>query len=309
MSMGEDRKRKSGKLSESYVAGIIALVFLILGFQVAVFIHKAAVAEIVANRDAPDTVYVHSSPVSPVSAGADFSVPPGQASGQTSVAVRKNAGHVAVAEAVRANVPRKRVETFAFNPNTVAKDDLCRLGFSSKQAQSIVNYRLKGGYFRRKSDFAASYVVSDSIYRRLEPYIDIPLTDLNKADSAEFDRLPGIGGWFASKIVAYRSALGGYSFKEQLMDIPKFNEDRYHALEDLVTVSADYISPYPLWTYPEDSLMRHPYIANRETARSIVLFRENNPKASWCVDSLASAGILSASQSSRLSRCAIALPD
>ena len=76
-----------------------------------------------------------------------------------------------------------------------------------------MEYRNKGGKFRRKSDFARSFVVSDSIYKRLEPYIDIPLIDLNLADSAAFDSLPGIGGWFASKMLAYRKELGGYSYK------------------------------------------------------------------------------------------------
>lgn len=284
--------------------------FLIIGFQIAVFIHRAAVAGIAANRDAPDTVYVYSAPAPSISRKSDsVEVSKGALSVQSVSVVRKNAAHGAVAEAVRTRAPVKRVETFVFDPNTVSEMDLCRLGFSPKQAQSIINYRLKGGRFRRKSDFAASYVVADSIYQRLEPYIEIPLIDLNKADSAEFDLLPGIGGWFASRMVAYRKSLGSYSFKEQLMDIPKFDEEKYVALQDLITVSAEHIRPYPLWVLPEDSLMRHPYIANRETAHSIVLFRENTPKASWSVDALASAGILSKNQSSRLARCRIALPE
>ena len=50
-------KRKP--LSASFVTGAIALVFLIIGYEVAVFIHKAAVTRIEANRDHPDTVYVY----------------------------------------------------------------------------------------------------------------------------------------------------------------------------------------------------------------------------------------------------------
>ena len=116
--------------------------------------------------------------------------------------------------AVRENLPYRKVESFCFDPNTVTHEDLCRLGFTPKQARSLISYRQKGGRFRRKSDFAKSFVVSDSIYRRLEPYIDIPLTDLNLADSAAFDALPGIGGWFAAKIIEHRNALKGYSHKE-----------------------------------------------------------------------------------------------
>lgn len=290
------KDKKSG-LSESFVAGVIAIVFLLVGFQAALFIHRAAVMKIVSNRDEPDTVYVYDKDRIAVTSDS-----PSQS------VVRKNSVHSPAAESVRRNLSRKRVENFMFDPNTVTVDDLCRLGFSLKQAQAIDNYRRKGGRFRRKADFAESFVVSDSIYRRLEPYIDIPLTDLNVADSSAFDALPGIGGWFASKIIEHRTALGGFSYKEQLMDIYRFDEEKFKALEDLVTVGPENVNPYPLWNLPADSLRHHPYIRNYEAARSIVLFRENTPKSRWTVADLASAGILSPDDASRLSRCAIAAP-
>ncbi len=214
-----------------------------------------------------------------------------------------------MAEAVRESLPSQKVESFRFNPNKVSVEDLCRLGFSQKQAQSIENYRKKGGKFHRREDFSKSYVVSDSIYRRLADYIDIPPTDLNLADSAALDDLPGIGGWFAQKIIEHRNALGGYSCKEQLMDIYKFDREKYEALEDLVIVDPGHIRPYPLWNMGADSLRRHPYIKNYETARSIVFFREHNPKSEWTVEALEKAGILSPENASKLSRCLIAPAD
>ena len=139
------------------------------------------------------------------------------------------------------------------------------------------------------------------MYKRLEPYISIPLIDLNQADSAEFDSLPGIGGWFASKIIEHRERLGGYSYKEQLMDIYRFDQEKFAALSDLVTVSEPY--RYPLWTLPADSLRCHPYIRNYETAHAIVLFRQNSDPKAWAVDSLASCGIISLETASKLSGC------
>ena len=286
-----------------YLTSIIAVVFLIIGYQTALFVHQAAVMKITANRDEPDTIYIYEYPDSRSSgARADAAI------NRVAVEVkRKNADHSDRAAEVRANVPRKTVESFQFNPNTASVEDLCRLGFSPKQAASIVEYRNKGGKFRRKSDFARSFVVSDSIYKRLEPYIDIPLIDLNLADSAAFDTLPGIGGWFASKMVEYRKELGGYSYKEQLMDIWKFDREKYDNLSDLITIDTAYIKPYPLWTHPVDSLRLHPYIRNYETARAIVLFRENNPSDSCTAHALARAGILPPDLAHKLSRCAIAI--
>ena len=290
--MKDNGERKPG-MAQSFVTGVIAIVFLLVGYQTAMFIHKAAVMKVAANRDVPDTVFVY----------RDI-----REKGQTEryatssdSVVRKNASHGKHAENVRQEMPYPRTESFAFNPNTISVEDLQRLGFSRKQAQSIDNYRQKGGVFRRKSDFAKSYVVADSVYRRLEPYITIPLIDLNQADSADFDSLPGIGGWFASKMIEHRARLGGYSYKEQLMDIYRFDQEKFDALCDLVTVSQPY--RYPLWTLPADSLRLHPYIRNYETAHAIVLFRQNSDPRAWAVDSLASCGIITRETAAKLSGC------
>lgn len=291
-------KKRNGP-SESFVVGIIAVVFLIVGYQTALFIHRAAVMKIAAGRDEPDTVYVYPAQTEE----AEEQVAGGN------ITVRKNAVHSERAEAVRDKMPRKKVESFRFDPNEVTVDDLCRLGFSLKQAQSIDNYRKKGGRFRRKTDFARSYVVSDSIYRRLEKYIDIPLVDLNVADSAAFDGLPGIGGWFASKMIEHRTALGGYSYIEQLMDIYRFDQEKFDALADLVVVSPEYVTPYPIWTLPADSLRKHPYISDLETAIAIVLYRENTPVSQWKVESLVAAGIFLPENAARIMRCSIADPE
>ena len=287
--------------SRSYVMGVIALVFLIIGYQTALFVHRAAVLKIEANRDHPDTVYIYErvNVADVKSADTDKALV---------TAVRKNYAHSSKVTAVRDRLPRQQVESFPFDPNKVTYEDLCRLGFSSKQAQSIINYRQKGGRFRRKTDFARSYVVSDSVYARLESYIDIPLLDLNLADSADFDALPGIGGWFASRMVEYRKALKGYSYKEQLMDIWKFDRQKYEALSDLITVSHQHMTPYQLWTLPADSLKMHPYIKNYETARAIVLFRENTMPEDYTVEALEKAGILSSEYACKLSRCFISTP-
>lgn len=290
----ERSDKNNSRPSESFIIGVIAIVFLVVGYQTAVFIHQAAVMKIAADRDSPDTVFVHV----PATAGEP-------AQGMPVKAVRKNSEHSRKVENVRRNLPRKEVESFRFNPNTVSVDELCRLGFSQKQAQSIDSYRRKGGRFSRPSDFAKSYVVSDSIYRRLEPYIDIPPVDLNLADSADFDALPGIGGWFAARMIEHREALGGYSYKEQLMDIRRFDQEKFDALSDLVTVSVENARPYPLWTLPADSLGKHPYIGNLETARAIVLYRESTPRHGWTTDALLDAGVLTASQHAKLSRCLI----
>jgi len=68
-------------------------------------------------------------------------------------------------------------QRFRFNPNTITLDSLQLLGFSQRQAQTILNYRSKGGTFRRREDFARMYTVDSAMYASLEEYIFIPDKD------------------------------------------------------------------------------------------------------------------------------------
>lgn len=322
--------KKKQQPTSSFVVGAIALVFLIIGYEAALFIHKAAVLRIAANRDHPDTVYVVDralarellgvaeradradsagiAPTAPGTSAASGTSAAPAASGASEgdagpVTVRRNAPHSPAVVAVREKAAPRRVESFRFNPNTVSVEDLQRLGFSLKQAQSIDNYRLKGGRFRRPSDFAKSFVVSDSVFQRLKPYIDIPLLDINRADSASLLALPGIGPYFAGKIVSYREKLGGYSSVEQLLEIYHFDADKLAGLRDLVTCSAPV--PFALWTLSEADLARHPHLSRTE-AHAIVLYRQHHTPEACTLDGLHKAGILSEEHFAALSRCLLA---
>lgn len=286
------------KVTNSFVTGAVALVFTVLGYQTALLVHYSAVAKIVADRDSPDTVFVYRD--SP-SGGEHTGGGTVQNVRNSQKYVRKTPPRDPVASKIRESVPPSRVESFRFDPNTVTVEEMVRLGFSRAQAQSIDKYRQKGGRFRRKGDFAKSYVVSDSLYSRLEEYIDIPLLDINKADSAAFDALPGIGKYFAAQMVKYRERLHGYSSLEQLLEIRHFDSEKLDALKDLVTLSP--VQPYALWELPSDSLRLHPYIGNASVARDIVFFREHNPRSEWTIKNLAAAGILSRENAARLQNC------
>ena len=305
--------KKKQTPTSSFVAGAIALLFLIIGYEVALFVHKAAVLRIAANRDQPDTVYVYlGDTLASLGMTKDTLASLGMTDSTLSSrgrrprgshSVRKNAPHSPAVVAVREKLAPRKVESFRFNPNTVSVEDLQRLGFSQKQAQSIENYRNKGGKFRRPEDFAKSFVVADSVYRRLEKFIDIPRLDINQADSAALLALPGIGPYFAGKIVSYRERLGGYSSPEQLLEIYHFDQAKLDGLKDLVTCSRP--QPYALWTLPEEELSRHPHISRAE-AHGIVIYRRHNSPSACTVEGLRMAGVLSEEHAAALSLCLIA---
>jgi DNA uptake protein ComE-like DNA-binding protein len=297
-------QKKSERLSASAKTGAIALVFLIIGFEAALFIHRAAVTALVAHRDAPDTVYIIKE-ISPRTSQNTVISSEGEAVAEKSFVVERHSPpRTDQTVRTRDNFSPRKVESFRFDPNTASLDDFMRLGFSEKQAQAIINYREKGGRFRRADDFANSYVVADSVFDRLSPYIDIPKLDINRADSAAFTSLPGIGPYFAGKIVRYRSRLCGFSHKEQLMEIYRFDREKFDGLSDLISCSAP--APYPLWSLPEADLKQHPYIG--QSAHGIVLYRTHNAPDVLTVDGLLEAGVISADQAAKLRRIRIAEP-
>lgn len=319
--------------SATFKYGAICFAFLIVGYQVCLFVHRAAVLRIESLQDHPDTVYIVSAPGAPQSSLSSGPILPPASLPQTASAVQSEAssGRIplptsvprttatgspsassSVPDTVRVNSihsdavrqvrrAHRPVENFAFNPNTVSLEDLQRLGFSQRQAQSIVNYREKGGRFARAEDFGKSYVVSDSVFRRLRPFIRIPKLDINTADSAAFDDLPGIGPYYASQIVKYRTQLGGYASTEQLMDLYRFDEEKFAKIEDLIECKTP--NYFDLWNVDEDALSSHPVIRKRSTARAILRYKENTSRDEWSIDDLYTVGVIDSLQRQRLIRC------
>jgi competence ComEA-like helix-hairpin-helix protein len=78
-----------------------------------------------------------------------------------------------LAEMKKQPAKNKPDTVFVFDPNVIDSASLVLLGFSPRQAKSIVNYRNKGGKFYNKESFGRSFVVSEEMYARLYYYIDI----------------------------------------------------------------------------------------------------------------------------------------
>ncbi len=286
------------KWSKGAASGMVALVFLILGFQLAVFVLKVVEMPGQAGHDeftqAGGGVMAVEESCDQDDSGSVMSGMTGQREPEKPVSEpargpkrSKYGGYGRPAEEAR-----RTVESFPFDPNTVTRGDLQRLGLSARQAESIENYRSKGGRFRSKADFQKMYVVSDTLFARLEPYIDIPKLELNGADSAALVSLRGIGPYYAHKILDYRDRLGGFWRKEQLLEVEGFDADRYAGCADDVTVDDRKIRKIDLWHASDTLLARHPYLGPRG-ARSIVRYRELYDSTRWSLPDLAAERVLS----------------
>lgn len=60
--------------------------------------------------------------------------------------------------------------------------------------------------------------------------------NLNRADAAALEELPGVGPATAQAIIDHRDRIGGFSSVEQLLDVRGIGQAKLDALRDLVTV-------------------------------------------------------------------------
>ena len=183
---------------------------------------------------------------------------------------------------------------FHFDPNLASYDTLTILGLSEKQARTLISYRNKGGRFRQPSDIKKIYGIDEPTSAKLIPYINIEKDlkkvqylhinsmdyqkkperiDLNRADSAELDSLPGLGPVLSSRIIKYRKLLGGFISAEQLKEVYGMPEATYNFLSARVFADSSGITGIDINNAGFKELSRHPYL-ERYDIQSVLKYKE-----------------------------------
>ena len=208
-------------------------------------------------------------------------------------------------QAPRTNVEEAVMLTpFPFNPNTMTEEEGRRMGLTDRQIRNIINYREKGGKFYSKSDLAKLYTISKDDFAQLEPFIvlpevmrkntsryetelkqnqtvteehkerkAIPIVDLNTVDSTTLVELPQIGGYTASRIIAFRDKLGGFIDKEQLRDVKGMDSARFNAIQPYILIGEAELRKIDVNRADFKTLVGHPYL-NYEQVKRIFNQRE-----------------------------------
>ncbi len=65
------------------------------------------------------------------------------------------------------------------------------------------------------------------------------LVDINTADEALLQTLPGIGPALAERIVAYREANGGFQYLYELTNVKGIGSSTFEALQELITLGTE----------------------------------------------------------------------
>ena len=153
------------------------------------------------------------------------------------------------------NSPSKPIRLSQFDPNQASEAQLEELGIQKWMVKRIINYRTKGGQFRKKEDLQRIYDFPSDLYSKLEPYITLPersasgggfasfpkpeansevktatstpskesfkpvAFDLNRADTNDLKKLKGIGSKLSARIIKYRDMVGGFYSENQVKEV------------------------------------------------------------------------------------------
>jgi len=89
---------------------------------------------------------------------------------------------------------------------------------------------------------------------------EAPSIDVNAADSAEWENLPGIGGKTARRIIKYRARLGGFISKYQLLEIKYFDSSLVLDGRISFVIDTSKVQKIEINHCEIIDLYRHPYI-------------------------------------------------
>lgn len=190
---------------------------------------------------------------------------------------------------------------FKFDPNQIDLSQWQALGLSARQAQSIINYRNKGGKFYKPTDLQKMYTISAQKFQELAPYIaiednkevasyqkiysekipfqkkELVMVELNSADTLQLDEIKGVGAAFARRIVNYRNKLGGFYKKEQLLEVYGLDSLKYNEIKDQVWINLNNITKININTAAFDQLKNHPYLKYKQI-NAIINYRKQHGK-------------------------------
>ena len=201
------------------------------------------------------------------------------------------ARYAAAAAAIDYSVPLPAAASL--DPNTVDSATLLRLGVRPDLMRRWLKFRGRGGSFVRRADIARVYGLADTTYERIAGYfVDgvelernfprrrpsgehiVEPVEVNGAEDADLQRIPGIGPYYAKRILDYRDRLGGFVTAAQIGETPRLRDSTWRATRRFMRVDSTDVRLLAINVATAPQLARHPYLT-RAQAETLVRFRKN----------------------------------
>lgn len=218
---------------------------------------------------------------------------------QTNMENRENPSYYQIDRTENIYQPSTRTSAparlFNFDPNTLGESGWKELGLRDRTIRTLLNYRSKGGKFRKPDDLQKIYGLRPDEFERLRPYISITTTnenkqqyqtynndrtsspatfeakpsyrpkaiDINTAGIEDFKSLYGIGDKLAARIVNFRTKLGGFYSVDQVGETYGVPDSTFKNIKAYLQLNNKQIQKLNINTATYDELNAHPYISSK----------------------------------------------
>jgi len=172
-----------------------------------------------------------------------------------------------------------------FRIDTVGVEYLRLIGFSTRQAEALIEYRNRGKGIFSMNELRDCYAVSEEMADSLSYFVILSernphdgLVEINEADSATLRSVRGIGAKTVVAVMQYRKLLGGFVRKEQIAELKCVTKENFDKISAQIYCDSCKISKIDINFAPAYDFEHHPYMTRR-AAKLITEIRES--KGGW----------------------------
>lgn len=172
-----------------------------------------------------------------------------------------------------------------FKIDTVGVNYLRLIGFSTRQAELLIEYRNRGKGIFSMNELRDCYAVSEEMADSLQHFVILSVRDpheglveINSADSATLRKVRGIGAKTVVAVMQYRKFLGGFYKKEQIAELKCVTAENFAKISEQIYCDSCKISKIDINFAAASEMEYHPYM----TRRAIKLITETREsKGGW----------------------------
>jgi len=162
-------------------------------------------------------------------------------------------------------INNRESKIFPFNPSFITDYKGYKLGMSTEEIDKLLTHRKKGKYINSVKHFQLVTGVNDSLLNKLKPLFKFPdwitnkkkrtvykitdtsfkgkKKDLNTATKEELQKIYGIGDKISTRILKFKTSIGGYHNIEQLKKVYGLKSEVINNILERFYIKVEKITP------------------------------------------------------------------